>query len=164
MSTRSCIIVKVHPRDIGGTIKFNPKALPVKQNGWGGEASREKALPVTVEHEYLGVYCHWDGFPSNTGEALKKKFNLYQKALNLVIGGSISSVSTNAIRRYSKRKGEYWNDIKPVQKDSAEKICKWFGWSCYCYLYDYEKGDWLVWDCSEENGTFKEFNVSEDEA
>ena len=44
----------------------------------------------------LSVYCHWDGYPSFNGAKLQEHFNSYEKAAELIDGGDISCLWTNA--------------------------------------------------------------------
>ena len=43
----------------------------------------------------LSVYCHWDGYPEFNGVKLQEHFNSYDKAVELIDGGDISSLWTN---------------------------------------------------------------------
>jgi hypothetical protein len=44
----------------------------------------------------LSVYCHWDGYPDFNGVKLVEHFNSYDKAAELIDGGDISALWTNA--------------------------------------------------------------------
>lgn len=44
----------------------------------------------------LSVYCHWDGYPEFNGVKLVENFNSYEKAAELIDGGDISCLWTNA--------------------------------------------------------------------
>ena len=44
----------------------------------------------------LSVYCHWDGYPSFNGRVLNEFYNTPEKVANLINGGNISSLHTNA--------------------------------------------------------------------
>jgi len=44
----------------------------------------------------LSVYCHWDGYPEFNGVKLVEHFNSYEKAVELIDGGGISALWTNA--------------------------------------------------------------------
>ena len=44
----------------------------------------------------LSVYCHWDGYPEFNGVKLVEHFNSYEKAVELIDGGDISALWTNA--------------------------------------------------------------------
>ena len=42
------------------------------------------------------MYCHWDGYPEFNGVKLVEHFNSYEKAAELIDGGDISCLWTNA--------------------------------------------------------------------
>lgn len=153
MSTRSCVIIKVRPEDIGKVMKFNNELLPVKEEDWGDEADMDKAEDVKISSAYLGVYCHWDGYPDGVGAALKANFNTYEQALNLILGGSYSSISNDSVRRYATRSGEDWDT--PIQSDDLMKVVDSFDWSEYAYRFTEEKG-WMVKDIYKGRG-FRSF-------
>jgi hypothetical protein len=44
----------------------------------------------------LSVYCHWDNYPEFNGVKLQEYFNSYEKASELIDGGDISALWTNA--------------------------------------------------------------------
>ena len=136
MSTRSMIIIKVKPEHIGKTIKFNAKKLPVKLTGWGSEKVRSKCKPTVLEKPYIGIYCHWDGYPSDVGSTLVDNFADYDTALNLIAGGYCSIVSDGEVRHYANRYGEKWDWIKPMQSDTPP-IC-----SSVLYAYVFKNGKW----------------------
>lgn len=140
MSTRSNVIIKVKSEDIGKTIKFNAKKLPVKLESWGDEKVRTKCKPVIIEKQYIGIYCHWDGYPSGVGKALVENFTDYDSVLNLVAGGDCSSINQDSVIHYANRDGEDWDFIKPVQSDEI-KVCG--GLTEYAYIFD-EDGLWKI--------------------
>lgn len=147
MGTRSNIIIKVKKEDIGRVVKFNTRKLPLKKLGWSlyGEANkREFSKPITLEKNYIGIYCHWDGYPDGVGKVLLEKFNDYEKALNLVSGGWCSSVDFDGVRHYANRNGEEWEEIKPSQTDELSIVC---GWTEYAYVF--QDGEWyygkVIW-------------------
>ena len=70
MATRSCIIVKVRNSDVGTTQKYSDEKSKAPANDWGGDGV-DLCEDVKIEKPYMGVYCHWDGYPSGVGEALK---------------------------------------------------------------------------------------------
>ena len=43
----------------------------------------------------LSIYCHYDNYPSFNGVKLQEHFNSYDKAVELIDGGDISSLWTN---------------------------------------------------------------------
>jgi len=44
----------------------------------------------------ISSYCHWDGSPRFNGVKLVEHFNSYEKAAELIDGGDISALWTNA--------------------------------------------------------------------
>lgn len=152
MSTRSCIVIKVKESDLNQVKKFNPELLPVKVEGWdcyGETTCAEKSQPVELKGAYIGIYCHSDGYPSGVGAVLKEKFNDYETALNLIIGGDCSSVWFDSVRRYGTRSSEDWDYIFPQQGDKPEQVYKRFGGTEYCYLFE----DGVGWKVN----TFEEY-------
>lgn len=103
---------------------------------YGEKKSREKSKPVTLENEYIGIYCHWDGYPDGIGKVLLDKFNNYDDILNLISGGWCSSVDYEGVRHYANRDKEYWDMIKPTQTHSA---CVVAGWTEYAYVFKNNK-------------------------
>ena len=145
MSTRSSIILKVRKEDIGKKVKFDQSKLTLI--GWGAndlysygdESGEEKSEEVTINSEYIGVYCHYDGEPNGIGRILKEQFSDYDKLLNLLIGGDISFICENGVRHYANRKGESWEWNKPKQKGTAAGIANHFGENSFIF----KDGKWL---------------------
>lgn len=44
----------------------------------------------------MSVYCHWDGYPSFNGRVLREHYTTVEKVHELIDGGNISSLHTNA--------------------------------------------------------------------
>jgi len=44
----------------------------------------------------LSVYCHWDGYPSFNGKVLREFYDTKEKVTQLINGGNISALHTNA--------------------------------------------------------------------
>jgi hypothetical protein len=140
MATRSCIIIKVNKEDIGRVVKFNARKLPLKRLDWSAyneKKKREFSQPVTLENEYIGIYCHWDGYPDGVGKVLKNKFNTYDKVMNLIAGGWCSSVDYDGVRHYANRDKENWEYIKPTQMDKLNAIGCWVE-----YAYVFKNNKW----------------------
>jgi hypothetical protein len=49
-----------------------------------------------ADKSILSVYCHYDGYPSFNGVKLQEHFNSYDAAAELIDGGDISCLWTNA--------------------------------------------------------------------
>ena len=93
----------------------------------------------TIAYEEDGsvyyIYCHFDGYIANgVGDELKKHFNSFEKAKELVSGGSISSI-TNGIPKYYTENGEE----KKVSKDVS-----YFGIETQEYNYLFSEMKWKV--------------------
>ena len=154
MSTRSCIIVKVRKEDIGKEIKFNESLLPVPLDSWQekdregkvwrDETGKDLCQPVEIKDLYIGIYCHWDGYPSGVGADLKEHFKDYNSVLNLIVGGSCSALGSN-VRHYANRKGERWEYLVPKQGNTQKAIVNAFihSWCEYVYLFDETRGEWV---------------------
>lgn len=142
MSTNSCVIVKLRREDIGKEMKFDASKLPsnVSLESWDGEEVKEMCEPIQLNGEYVGIYCHWDGYPSGVGAALEASFKSYDDVLNLILGGACSSINDDSIRHYSNRNGEEWKHIKPcVGNHAYEVVSKVGGYIEYSYLFDNDK-------------------------
>ena len=121
MSTRSAIILKVRKEDLGKKVKFDKKKLPIPlknwKDEWGDESAKEKSKEITLSHEYIGIYCHWDGDLDGVGAVLKEYFTDYDAVLNLIAGGDCSSIWYDGVKHYANRKGEEWKYIAPKQHE-----------------------------------------------
>ena len=153
MATRSCIIVKVRNSDVGTTQKYSDEKSKAPANNWGGDGV-DKCEDVKIEKPYIGVYCHWNGSPSGVGASLKVFANTYERALNLVLGGSISNIEEDEFTHYANRKGEEWEYIKPIQGDTAIDVNAEVD-EDYAYLFDEDNGGWKV--LNEGSGEFEDY-------
>lgn len=57
-----------------------------------------KNCPVSMDGDYLFIYCHWDG--ATRLETLQNCFQTYEKALQLVMLGSCSYVDEKGVMPY----------------------------------------------------------------
>jgi hypothetical protein len=153
MATRSCIIVKVRNSDVGTTQKYSDEKSKAPANDWGGDGV-DKCEDVKIEKPYMGVYCHWDGYPSGVGAALKVFADTYERALNLVLGGSISSIGEDDFTHYANRNGEVWTHIEPIQGDTAIDVNAEVD-EDYAYLFDEDNGGWKV--LNKETNEFEDY-------
>ena len=176
MATRSCVIIKVRPEDIGKVFKFDEKKLPkgVKLDEWlekdstgkiwRDETGDERSQNVKLQSAYMGIYCHWDGYvKGGVGDALKANFNGYEAAKNLVIGGFCSAIENGRIRHYANRGKpdqrliyEKWDDIKPKQANTQVDIYKHID-CAHVYLFDETRGGWLHKEAYDHKAGFKAY-------
>ena len=49
-----------------------------------------------ADDSILSIYCHYDGYPEFNGVKLQEHFNSYDAATELIDGGDMSSLWTNA--------------------------------------------------------------------
>jgi len=158
MSTPSRIILKVCKEDVGRKIKFDSTKLPIPLKEWietdedgkvcFDQRGKDLCRAVTLKGEYIGIYCHWDG--DDVGETLKKHFNDYETALNLLVGGFCSGIASGHVTHYANRKTDKWCNIKPIQ-GSFNKVYETI-YGQYNYLF--EDG---VWKMSKTKENFHEF-------
>lgn len=176
MATRSCVIIKVRPEDIGKMFKFDEKKLPegveleqwidkdLDGKVWRDETGDERSKGVKLQSMYIGIYCHWDGYiKGGVGDALKAKFNDYDAAINLVVGGFCSSIDNEHVRHYANRGKpdqrlicDAWNDIKPVQGGSQVDVYRHIDCE-HVYLFDETRGGWLHKKAYNSKAGFKAY-------
>lgn len=139
MSTRCNIRVILKEEDRNKDLKFNPGLIKeFDENDWGADQIKvENGMWDTVNPnggKALYIYSHWDGYPEGgVGETLVDDYDTYEKALNLVLVGDISSMC-GKLSPYSLRSGENWDDIKP-ESINEDKPCK----NDYDYMFKDDK-------------------------
>ena len=167
MSTRSFIIVKVRKEDIGKTMKFNEGLLPKPLDKWQekdregkvwhDETGQNLCQPVEIKDQFIGVYCHWDGYPDGgVGDELKTHFKDYNSVLNLILGGSCSTINNGVVRHYANRQQEKWNYLVPSQGKSQTELARVgrSSWAEYAYVFDEATG-WKYADLCNKTIRFK---------
>jgi len=100
--------------------------------------------------QIISVYQHFDGYPSYTEDILNKFFNSKEKALELVNGGDISSITRQGqVKYYAKRseweeghENEPWNKVKPEESASFQGVKNKFDGVDYHYVF--KDGKWEV--------------------
>ena len=151
MATRSYIRVILKEEDRNRDMKFVPNEKQSKDladKPWGNETKEGCWETVNAGgKEALIIYHHWDGYIDGVGETLYKEYNNYDDALNLVLGGDVSTIN-DTYTPYAAREGEDWESVKtnavdenhPCEEDYDYmfKDGKWFVRS----LYDSKCEDW----------------------
>lgn len=143
MSTNSNILIQVSDSFINTTHQFASTALPFPESQWdshGEYKDSDKSQPVKMTKPFLGIYCHWDGYPDTVGKALVTKFDTFEKAFNLILGGDCSLITENQILRYATRPAEQWKNIQPKQLDEIKKFTKWAN-----YVYVFKQDRWYIY-------------------
>jgi hypothetical protein len=166
MSTRSFIILKVRKEDIGKVMKFNegllPKPLDKWQDKdregkvWRDETGQDKCQPVEIGDQFIGIYCHWDGYPEGVGAELTTFFKDYNSVLNLILGGSCSAIDGGVVRHYANRQGEEWKYLTPSNGKSRAALARLGrqAWAEYAYCFDEATG-WKYADLLNKTIRFK---------
>ena len=121
---------------------------------------------------YTGIYCHWDGYPSNNGKVLLDHYKTDEKIDSLIALGDISSlnefVTPDASRETAKTDSPYqkvdltkphsfdnvYNDTTiAYHRDRGGELVKHEGESLIAvlsqidheYAYVWVDGNWEVW-------------------
>ena len=139
MATRSNICLVLNKEDIGKVMKFDESKLP--KNVTCDNKFLDKVEEVVLEKPILEIYHHWDGYPEGVGKTLLSQYNDYNVILNLLLGGSASSIFENNVCQYCAWRGEDWEYVKPRQLDEPSLDEE--------YLYKFENGTWYFIDVYE---------------
>ena len=131
MSTRCSILIEIPNNLIGQTLKYQKQD---NETSW--DKNIDKTEPVKITKKYLGIYCHHDGYPNGVGSELVNKYNNFNSALNLILGGDCSSIVKNLIR-YATRESEEWKYVHPRILDTIRKVS-----DDSEYLYLFENNHW----------------------
>ena len=121
-------------------------------------ATRSRIGIQLKDDSILSVYCHWDGYPEFNGVKLIEHFNSYDKAAELIDGGDISALWTNAgwdnetleqtAPLYYSSRGE---DLPPrLDSDLCEYLLP-DGAEEYHYLFT--NGKWVCYNMNQFDDT-----------
>jgi hypothetical protein len=122
-------------------------------------ATRSRIGIQLPDNSILSVYCHWDGFPEFNGVKLKEHFNSYEKASELIDGGDISALWTNA-----GWNNETLSKVGPLYYSSRGDDCPpRHDANIYDYLADGEEfayvfrnGEWVCYNRNEFGNKYPE--------
>jgi len=59
-------------------------------------ATRARIGIQLKNNSIVSVYCHWDGYPEFNGRILRDHYDTVEKVRDLIDGGNISALHTNA--------------------------------------------------------------------
>jgi len=104
------------------------------------------------DNSIMSVYCHWDGYPSFNGRVLREHYTTVEQVRDLIDGGNISSLHTNAGWNnetlpktgplYYTMRGESIEENEPrLDKDMEE-----FFSDGEEYSYIFRNGNWFAYD------------------
>ena len=105
----------------------------------------------------LGVYRHWDGYPEFNGRVLRDHYDTVEKVRDLIDGGNISALHTNAGWNnetlpevgplYYTSRGESLEDNAPkLYQDLNEFLCAADHNYGAEYTYHFVDGEWTCHD------------------
>ena len=125
-------------------------------------ATRSRIGIQLKDNSVLSVYCHSDGYPSFNGRVLREHYTTVEKVRNLIDGGNISCLHTNAGWNnetlpevgplYYTSRGESLEDNEPeLSKDRGEYL-KMSGDSDEEYAYLFADGEWLCYNTRMMDG------------
>lgn len=150
MATRSNIAIILRPEDRNRTFNVMDKIFDDERPHMSCPACRspkkEKMEDIFPNCEpngnaVLQIYCHWDGYPEGVGKMLHRKYDTYEKALALILGGDLSGIYESHSYPYSLGDGESPTDCAPRVLPEAKVNEE------YLYVFDYENGQWFVQEC-----------------
>jgi hypothetical protein len=89
------------------------------------------------DHSVVSVYCHWDNYPEGNGKILVEHYQDREKVMDLIDGGSMSSLRTRGTWDHSSalrdEDGEYIHDAAGYLKYENDREPQ--------PLYHSERGD-----------------------
>jgi len=152
MSTRGYIIVKVKDKQKGKSLTFDKNKLSEgfrlqdedKWNGNGFDDLTDDIWQTTkeVKKDYLAIYNQADSYPTGAGRTLVTYFNDYEKALNLVAGGTTEAIYGNHITYCKGRRKSLGDDPHyadgPVPSQHSQPT------PCESWQYLFYEGRWYV--------------------
>lgn len=135
MSTRASIVLKLKDEDIGKKMKFEPSRLPLGITC--DMAGVDKVEWVELSKRYIMIYHNYDSYPSGMGVYLYYIYNDYDKIINLLLGGNVSSILGTMLMQYICYPDGVWADEKPIVYDEMPEKEE-------DYIYLFESGIWYL--------------------
>ena len=135
MATNAIIWLKINPDDFGKTMKCRVPELPIKLLEYNYPCADVTFHPNPLNNElWAGIYCHHDGYRTGVGEELIRKFDTYEKVLNLILLGDISELLDNIVSYQNWRNEGCKIRFKQGDKPNTPK---------YMYGYYFEDDKWM---------------------
>lgn len=123
-------------------------------------ATRSRIGLELKDGQIVSVYCHWDGYPSFNGRVLRTHYNTEDQVRELIDGGDISALRTNAGWQnetlptvgplYYASRGE---DCSPRLDDNLSEYLQ--KGEEFAYVYTQSEG-WLCYDTCEWHDSYME--------
>ena len=125
-------------------------------------ATRSRIGLQLQDGSILSAYCHWDGYPEFNGVKLVEHFNSYDKAAELIDGGDISALWTNAGWNneslpttgplYYSERGD--SNVEPSVSDDLSYFLKDANTCGGEYAYLFANNEWKCYIATEYNGEY----------
>lgn len=90
---------------------------------------------------YKGIYCHWDGYPSNNGSLLLHNYRTIDEVKSLISMGFLSSLGKDVetCEFYHRDRNEDLNVYEVRNKQEMEELFEE-------YTYLFENNKWYIHD------------------
>ena len=122
-------------------------------------ATRSRIGLQLADGSVLSVYSHWDGYPEFNGVKLVEHFNSYEKAAELIDGGDISCLWTNAgwnNETLPTTGPQYYSSRGDVTEPRLDKTLGKYLGNGEEYAYLFANGEWVCYDTCDWHDTFKQ--------
>lgn len=148
MATRSYIFIALSKKDFGKEVQFDKNLHKV------AEFNHQPPVVKIENKKYMGIYHHWDGYPSGVGLTLINEYKDREKIINLLSGGDASIIIDNVIQYHSWR-NENWEHVKPkfVDKIIDDED----------YLYLFKNGKWYFKSWNSKLTDLEEYLKNDEE-
>lgn len=121
--------------------------------------TRSFIIVANPKGDFIGSYCHWDGYPSHNGRILLEHYSSKSKARELIRLGSLSSLGervkpldpanhsfddkeAGTTVAYHRDRAEAWADSNPNKTDTLAELVKFADESGAAYVYLFWNGHW----------------------
>jgi hypothetical protein len=160
MSTNSTIVLKLKPEDVGRIKKCDLNKLPVRTK----KLFRHDILPnkdilnsvlrgIKLP-KFLEIYHHWDGYPDSLGAYLVRNYDTYDKVLNLLLVGDVSTIIDGVVPYngfnndpFKGWERKLWDENKPTKADELPE--QWQQYQYYA-MPDPNNPDKINWFWRED--------------
>lgn len=149
MGTRGYIIVRAKDSDKGKSLNFDRRKLDkeirvLDDSKWRDE-NQDLAADIfeptkEIAKPFLAIYSQFDNYPTGTGRALLQHFNDYDKAMNLVAGGTVECVLRDYIKYSLFRRKSLEEFSRPASRPQQFNEPS----PCEAYQYLFYGGRWFV--------------------
>ena len=122
-------------------------------------ATRGRIGVQLADGSILSIYSHWDNYPSFAGVKLVEHFNSYEKAAELIDGGDISCLWTNAgwnNETLPTTGPQYYSSRGDVTEPRLDETLDEYLGNGEQYAYLFANGEWICYDTCDWHDTFKQ--------